>query len=192
MDMYGMEQIDEMQQENEPSIEDVKKIVDSKRLKDKKPRTPSKTYTKEDRIKNLQLAREKKKSIEPKKTIEPIVKPLVKLDPQPTKYISEDILMEKSNSSKSTIKETYNNDIIINELKNLVMTQNEILEKLKTKPKRNIKVIKPKIENKTLDLTITDDEIKRLIETKEPKNKATSKPNEDMKLKAFLDALIQK
>ena len=181
-----------MQQENEPSIEDVKKIVDGKRLKDKKPRTPSKTYTKEDRIKNLQLAREKKKSIEPKKTIEPIVKPLVKLDPQPTKYISEDILMEKSNSSKSTIKETYNNDIIINELKNLVMTQNEILEKLKTKPKRNIKVIKPKIENKTLDLTITDDEIKRLIETKEPKNKATSKPNEDMKLKAFLDALIQK
>ena len=128
MDMYGMEQIDEMQQENEPSIEDVKKIVDSKRLKDKKPRTPSKTYTKEDRIKNLQLAREKKKSIEPKKTIEPIVKPLVKLDPQPTKYISEEILMEKSNSSKSTIKETYNNDIIINELKNLVMTQNEILE----------------------------------------------------------------
>ena len=34
--------------------------------------------------------------------------------------------MDKSNSSKSTIKETYNNDIIINELKNLVMTQNRV------------------------------------------------------------------
>ena len=42
---------------NSPTIEDVKKIVDSKRIK----RSSSKTYTKEDRIKNLELAREKRK-----------------------------------------------------------------------------------------------------------------------------------
>ena len=42
---------------NSPTIEDVKKIVDSKRIK----RSTSKTYTKEDRIKNLELAREKRK-----------------------------------------------------------------------------------------------------------------------------------
>ena len=149
--MYGMEQVDEMQQENEPSIEDIKKIVDGKRLKDKKPRTPSKTYKKEDRIKNLQLAREKKKNNETKKLIEPIEpisKPHVKLDLQPTKYTNEDKSMEILNSYKSIIKDEFNNDIILNELKNLVNTQNEILEKLKTKPKRNIRVIKPKIEKK--------------------------------------------
>ena len=77
--MYGMEQVDEMQQENEPSIEDIKKIVDGKRLKDKKPRTPSKTYTKEDRIKNLETAREKKKNI---------IKP--KLEKENTKNNSDD------------------------------------------------------------------------------------------------------
>ena len=122
----------------------------------------------------------------------PISKPHVKLDLQPTKYTNEDKSMEILNSYKSIIKDDFNNDIILNELKNLVNTQNEILEKLKSKQKRNIRPVKPKIENKTLDLTITDDEIKRLIETKEPKDKATSKPNEDMKLKAFLDAFIQK
>ena len=161
--MYGIEQVDEVYNENEPSIEEIKKIVDGKRLKDKKPRTPSKTYTKEDRIKNLQLAREKKKNTEPKKHTEPIVKPDIKLDPQPTKYTNEDKSMEILNSYKSIIKDEFNNDIILNELKNLVNTQNEILEKLKTKPKRNIRPVKPKMDNKTLDLTITDDEIKKII-----------------------------
>ena len=195
MDMYGTEQVDEVYKENEPSIEEIKKIVDGKRLKDKKPRTPSKTYTKEDRIKNLQLAREKKKNTEPKKPIEPIEpisKPHVKLDLQPTKYINEDKSTEISNSYKSIIKDDFNNDIILNELKNLVNTQNEILEKLKTKPKRNIRPVKPKIDNKTLDLTITDDEIKKIIETKEPNIKANTKQTEDLKLKAFLDAFTKK
>ena len=35
MDMYGMEQVDEMQQENEPSIEDIKKLLMVKDLKTK-------------------------------------------------------------------------------------------------------------------------------------------------------------
>jgi len=65
---------------------------------------------------------------------------------------------------------TFNNEAIINELKFLAMTQNEILEKLKTETKPK-KQRKPKIEKskntKTLDLTITDDEIKNIIEKQE-------------------------
>ena len=55
MDLNEMVGIDE-NDNNSPTIEDVKRIVDSKRIK----RSPSKTYTREDRIKNLELAREKK------------------------------------------------------------------------------------------------------------------------------------
>ncbi len=56
MDLYGIEQIEEQETNNKPTIEEVKKIVDSKRIK----RSSYTTYKKEDRIKNLELAREKK------------------------------------------------------------------------------------------------------------------------------------
>ncbi len=56
MDLYGIKQIEEQETNNKPTIEEVKKIVDSKRIK----RSSFTTYTKQDRIKNLELAREKK------------------------------------------------------------------------------------------------------------------------------------
>ena len=56
MDLDNIEQ----EIENEPTIEEVRKIVNNKRAQ-------SKTYSKEDRIKKLEIAREKKKNfIKPK------------------------------------------------------------------------------------------------------------------------------
>jgi hypothetical protein len=49
---------EDLQEQNKPSLEEIKKVVDSKRLKGSKASKPSKSYTNEDRIKNLQLARE--------------------------------------------------------------------------------------------------------------------------------------
>ena len=57
MDLYGTEQIEEEENDNKPTLEEIKKIVDSKRIK----RSPSQTYTKEDRIKHLEKARDKKR-----------------------------------------------------------------------------------------------------------------------------------
>lgn len=194
MDIYGMEEIEELEDENnqgKPSLEEVKKIVDSKRLKSTKSRTQSKTYTKEDRIKNLEIAREKKKNIIRKTAIEPkpITSTETKSNPKQIDYKS-DIISPPSTS-------IMNNDIIINELKNLVMTQNEILEKLKKdiKPKKERKPKKDKIDTKTLDLTITDDEIKNIIEKKEivgTKPLQQKQEEQSTKLKAFLDALMKK
>ena len=96
------------------------------------------------------------------------------------------------NTSAPIINHTFNNEI--NELKQLIITQNEILEKLKidTRPKT---IRKPKQENqkkmKSLDLTITDNDIKNIIENNNNSNNSniSNKKNiEDPKLKMFLDA----
>jgi hypothetical protein len=191
---------EDLQEQNKPSLEEIKKIVDSKRSKGSKARTPSKSYTKEDRIKNLQLAREKKRNTE----IKPIPIPEPKQEPIKSKTISENKLVENLNTSAPIINHTFNNEI--NELKQLIITQNEILEKLKidTRPKT---IRKPKPENqkkmKSLDLTITDDDIKNIIENNSntnnnnntnniTNNKKTIEPKIDDKLKSFLDALLKK
>ena len=186
---------EDLQEENKPSLEEIKKIVDSKRLKGSKARAPSKSYTKEDRIKNLQLAREKKRNTE----IKPIPIPEPKQEQIQPKKISENKLVENLNTSAPIINHTFNNEI--NELKQLIITQNEILEKLKidARPKT---IRKPKPENqkkmKSLDLTITDDDIKNIIENNTNNtntnntNKKTIEPKIDEKLKSFLDALLKK
>ncbi len=75
---------EDLQEQKKPSLEEIKKTVDSKRSKGSKARTPSNSYTKEDRIKNLQLAREKKRNTE----IKPIPIPERKQEPiQPKKYL---------------------------------------------------------------------------------------------------------
>ena len=84
-------------------------------------------------------------------------------------------------------------------MKFLAITQNEILEKLKTETKPK-KQRKPKIEKKdtkTLDLTITDDEIKNIIEKQEIGGTKQSlqkqeQQEQNLKLKAFLDVLMKK
>jgi hypothetical protein len=178
---------EDLQEQNKPSLEDIKKIVDSKRLKGTKARTPSKTYTKEDRIKNLEIAREKKKN-----EIKSIPTPEPKQEQIQPKKISENKSVENLNTSAPIINHTFNNEI--NELKQLIITQNEILEKLKidTRPKT---IRKPKPENqkkmKSLDLTITDNDIKNIIENNNNSNNSniSNKKNiEDPKLKMFLDA----
>ena len=178
---------EDLQEQNKPSLEDIKKIVDSKRLKGTKARSPSKTYTKEDRIKNLEIAREKKKN-----EIKSIPTPEPKQEQIQPKKISENKSVENLNTSTPIINHTFNNEI--NELKQLIITQNEILEKLKidTRPKT---IRKPKQENqkkmKSLDLTITDNDIKNIIENNNNSNNSniSNKKNiEDPKLKMFLDA----
>ena len=194
MDIYGIEENEELENDNnqkEPSLEEIKKIVDSKRLKNIKSRTQSKTYTKEDRIRNLEIAREKRKNIISKTSIQPktITSTENKSNSKQINY-KPDIITPPSSS-------IMNNDIIINELKNLVMTQNEILEKLKKdiKPKKERKPKKEKKDTKTLDLTITDDEIKNIIEKKEiveTKPLQQKQEEQSTKLKAFLDVLMKK
>ena len=108
------------EEEEEPSIEDIKQVVNSKR------NNTSKKYSKEDRLKNLELAREKRKNMNLMKKVSPapipasipapIVAPIVAPIPAP---IPE-------------------NDLI-NELKNMFLRQNEILEKIKIEPKTRVK-----------------------------------------------------
>jgi len=188
MDINEIFDVEESQEQNKPSLEEIKKIVDNKRLKSSKTRTPSKTYTKEDRIKNLELARERKKIT----IIKPVAIPEPKPEPIQPKKIYEDKPVENLNTSAPIIDHTFNNEL--NELKQLIITQNEILEKLKLDPKPK-RTRTPKIDNqkhlKTLDLTITDNDIKNIIENNNNgnSNNTTSKKNiEDPKLKMFLDA----
>ena len=180
-----MDQIEEEEFNNQPTIEEVKKIVDSRRQKDKIKRLPSKTYTKEDRIKNLEIARETKRNTiknpkpepEPELEPEPKSKPKSKPEPEPE------------------LKPINYNDMI-NDFKNILNENIEvILNKINTKKKREQKPRKPKTETRTLDLSITDDEIKNIIsnnsitDMEKPKTKYE---NTDAKLKAFLDALTKK
>jgi len=189
MDIYEIDQNEEFEEfegnKDQPTLEQIKKIVDSKRQKITKARAPSKTYTKEDRIKNLELARERKKTIEPK---------------QKKKDTNQSQTEPKPDISPTIDNNTFNNEAIINELKFLAITQNEILEKLKTETKPK-KQRKPKIEKskntKTLDLTITDDEIKNIIEKQEIGGTKQSlqkqeQQEQNLKLKAFLDVLMKK
>ncbi len=179
---------EDLQEQKKPSLEDIKKIVDSKRLKGTKARTPSKTYTKEDRIKNLEIAREKKKN-----EIKPILIPEPKQEQIQPKKISENKSVENLNTSTPIINHTFNNEI--NELKQLIITQNEILEKLKIDTRAKT-IRKPKQENqkkmKSLDLTITDNDIKNIIENNNNNSNNSNISNkniiEDPKLKMFLDA----
>lgn len=187
MDTYGLEQVEEEFEDNTPTFEEVKKIVDNKRKEGMKEgtkekiikRTPSKSYTREDRIKNLQLAREKKK-IDKEKVIQktdiPIIEPLKRID--------------SSN----------NFDDLLNEFKSVVALQSEYFEKLKTdininkydkkiEKKRTPRQKKPKEPIRTLDITIDDNEIKNIIENNTITNTKKNEPIEDPKLKTFLDAL---
>ena len=182
MDLYGTEQIEEEENDNKPTLEEIKKIVDSKRIK----RSPSKTYTKEDRIKNLEKARDKKKNTIINETQNKlIVKPQLK----PESNISTKPIITKVDDIEMPSKSNIGNENIINELQKLILTQNEILEKLNTKPSQQKKPreAKPKLERKVLDLTINDNEIKNIIENKDVKPK--TQPDINPILKAFLDAL---
>jgi hypothetical protein len=185
MDMYGLDEIEEELEPNtQPTIEDVKKIVDSKRIK----RSPSTTYTKEDRIKNLEKAREiKKKSIT--KPNETQNKSIVKSPLKPESNIDIKPTITKVDDTEISSKSNIVNENIMNELQKLFLTQNEILEKInaKTSKARKPREPKPKIEKRVLDLTVDDNEIKSIIENKEVKQK--QQPSINPKLKAFLDAL---
>jgi hypothetical protein len=85
------------EEEEELNIEDIKKIVNSKRNN-----TPKK-YSKEDRLKNLELAREKRKSISlMKKTIPasipyPIPTSIPAQIPAPITPIENDLINELKN-----------------------------------------------------------------------------------------------
>lgn len=179
-----MEQIEE-DRENQPTIEEVKKIVDSRRQQEKLKRSPSKTYTREDRIKNLEIAREIKKKSNTKTN-----ETQNKLSSKPESNTDIKPIITKVDDTKISLKPSNNDNDIINELEKLFKNQNEYIEKIindsKKKPaiKRNHskKVKEPK---KTLDFTITDNDIKNIIDNK---NNEVS-PIKDNKLQAFLEAL---
>ena len=137
-------------EEEEPTIEDIKKIVDSKRVKNS-----NQNYSKEQKLKNLELAREKKRYLnEIKKnqiTPAPIQQPIPAPTPAPIPTPTTD------------------NNLII-ELKNMILKQNEMLENIKIEPKKKIKK-EPKKKQviRSLDLTITDKEINNIIIIKKKK-----------------------
>lgn len=192
MDINEMFNIDDKKEQSKPTIDEIKKIVDDKR--NNKPQK----YSNEQRLKNLELAREKRKiKNQNKKIIEepvqisaPIPAPIpLKIPIQKPAPIPAPIPSQISESS-------FENNLII-ELKNMILKQNEILEKLNIEPKKKIKKEpKKKIENKTLDLTISDKEIKNIIDANNNNNNNSNNINnindkkniEDPKLKMFLDA----
>ena len=164
-----------------PTLDEIKKIVDNKR-KNK----PNKDLT-EQRLKNLELAREKRKIMnQNKKTNAPIPVPIPAPIPAPIPVPIPAPIPESFQSVENNL---------INELKNMILKQNEILEKLNIEPKKKIKKEpKKKIENKTLDLTISDKEIKNIIDANNNSNNINNNINdkkniEDPKLKVFLEAL---
>ena len=142
MDINEMFDDDEIQEQTKPTLEEIKKIVDNKR------NNISKKYSKEDRIKNLELARERKKQIEP-------VKKQQIIQPEPI----QDTKLEINNNKN-------NDNDIIKELKNIIAVQNEYLEKFKIEPKKlkQPRQKKPKEQIRTLDISISDAEIKKIIE----------------------------
>ncbi len=178
------EDSEDLQEQKKPSLEEIKQIVDSKRLK---ARTPSKTYTKEDRIKNLELARERKRNTETK-PITPIIE--IKSEPIQPKNKYEDKSKDNLNTFNPIpiINNTFNNDLF-NEIKELILNQNQILNNLNAKQARKPRVKKPVVERKTLDLTITDNEIKTIIDNNNNNNKNNkNEPKVDEKLQAFINA----
>lgn len=125
----------------ETDLNEIKKIVDQSRNIKKK-------YSKEDRIKNLQLAREKK-SLKVKDT---------------NKNTNKDF--------KDTNKDLKNTDDIKNIIEELIKNQNQYFEKIISENTIRPKKINSKKTNtikqnkRTLDITVSDNEIKNIIENK--------------------------
>ena len=176
MDINEMFDIDDKKEQSKPTIDEIKKIVDDKR--NNKPQK----YSNEQRLKNLELAREKRKIKNQNKKI--IEEPIQIYTPIPAQIPAP---------IPAPIPAQILENNLINELKNMILRQNEILEKLNIEPKKKIKKEpKKKIENKTLDLTISDKEIKNIIDANNNSNNSNNSNNkkiiEDPKLKMFLDA----
>ena len=152
--------------DEEKSIEEIKEIVDNKR-----PRK----YTKEDRIKNLQIAREKKQ-LKKQELKEPIIEPvavIVKTEPEPIKEIKQkEVKMTKVKSINNDIDKLADiyNDIKI--LKELINQQTNFIQEVINKPKEKKERAKPKPKEviKTLDLTSFNTELNEILENK-PKPK---------------------
>lgn len=134
----------------ETDLNEIKKIVDQSRNIKKK-------YSKEDRIKNLQLAREKK-SLKVKDT---------------------------NKDFKDTNKDLKNTDDIKGTIKNiiedLIKNQNQHFEKIISENTIRPKKINSKKTNtikqnkRTLDITVSDNEIKNIIENKYDTKEETKK-----------------
>lgn len=134
----------------ETDLNEIKKIVDQSRNIKKK-------YSKEDRIKNLQLAREKK-SLKVKDT---------------------------NKDFKDTNKDLKNTDDIKGTIKNiiedLIKNQNQHFEKIISENTIRPKKINSKKTNtikqnkRTLDITVSDSEIKNIIENKYDTKEETKK-----------------
>ena len=142
---------------NDVEFSEIKKIIDNNRPK---------KYTKEDRIKNLQLAREKK---------------IKKNEPNEINNV-------KDTNTNDTIKKDI--ELLLknqNELiENISIINNKLLKKRISKPKP-----KPKKVVKTLDLTIDDAEINNIINDT---NKETKNDIKDInsKLEYFINSLKKK
>jgi hypothetical protein len=179
--------------DTEPSFDDIKKLADSKRP------YKCKTYTKEDRIKNLELARQKRKYKPLKTKTEP--KTETELDIEPESPI---VIMKHYKKKPEPIKRTDSYDVLfdnITNLKDLIINQQEKIDTIIKKNTKKPRVKKVKEPVKSLDLTITHTEIKNIIENNDKdkileaidKGRAYDiKNNTDVKLKAFLDAMTKK
>lgn len=175
--------------DEEKSIEEIKEIVDSKR-----PRK----YTKEDRVKNLQIAREKKQ-MKKQQLKESVIEPvIVETEPEPAKVIKTvKAKLDKEHKTIKPVKSIDNeNDKLadiyndIQNIKDLITEQSQKFESIVIKPKPKPKKEKKiKIENKTLNLSITDKEIDNIInDNKDNKNNKIN----DKKLEDFLKAFQKK
>ena len=174
--------------DTEPSLDEIKKLADNKRP------YKCKTYTREDRIKNLELARQKRKYKKPLKT-EP------EPEPEPERPI---VIMKHYKKNPEPIKRTDSYDVLfdnITNLKDLIINQQDKLDAIIKKNTKKPRVKKVKEPVKSLDLTITDDEIKNIVESNDKakiieaieKGRAYDiKNNTDVKLRAFLDAMTKK
>ena len=142
---------------NDVEFSEIKKIIDNNRPK---------KYTKEDRIKNLQLAREKK---------------IKKNEPNEINNV-------KDTNTNDTIKKDI--ELLLknqNELiENISIINNKLSKNRISKPKS-----KPKKVVKTLDLTIDDAEINNIINDT---NKETKNDIKDInsKLEYFINSLKKK
>ena len=157
-------------------------MVDSKRTK---------KYSKEDRLKNLELARERKKYLkELKKEPEPIPASKPAPIPAPTPAPIQAPIPASIPAPIPAPIQAPDNDLI-NEFKKMILKQNEILENIMIEPKKkNKKEVKKTVEKRTLDLTITDKEINNIINIsdKDTNNNKKKEDIQDPKLKMFLDA----
>jgi hypothetical protein len=175
------------------SIDDIKKKIDDKR--------PIRKYPNEQRLKNLEMGREKRRLniINKKSNIkeEPVIKqgPVIKETPKET---PKETLVSRTPKIKND-----KNIIIseISELKNIIIQQQSFLEQMKTQPQQQQPQIQPEKKPKkpkkvkeairTLDITITDNEINNIIKPDiiKPDIKENSS---DEKLKIFLDIFNKK